>query len=160
MMHSQLFMWINSIISLWLWLQSKQTYLSSLISSILDDVTKYDVVFWLWRRSPTSPNVCLSVCVWSIWKYAFLHPSTISRMHAECSWMFQNECRVFENIPECMQNVPECMQNDPECIQITDLWACMQYQNVPEHSRMHTDLWACMQVHELACSYISLHAVT
>ena len=29
--------------------------------------------FWLWRCSPTSPNVCLSVCVWSIWKYAFLH---------------------------------------------------------------------------------------
>ena len=86
--------------------------------------------FWLWRRSPTSPNVCLSVCVWSIWKYAFLHPSTISRMHAECSWMVQNECRMFQNIPECMQNVPEYMQNGPECM-----------QKGPER----------MPIHELAC---------
>ena len=39
-------------------------------------------------------------------------------MLAECSGMFQNACRVFQNVPEGMQ------------------------------------------VHELACNYISSHAVT
>ena len=65
----------------------------------------------------------------------------VSEFHVEilsqCANLYSS--RMFQNVPEYMQNVPECMQYVPES---------MQY--VPE----------CMQIHELACNYISLHAVT
>ena len=130
-------------------------------------------------------SACPSVCLWSTWKSTFLHPSTksrmlqnayrsmslhagpwacmqlhnlaysfkmsqnvqeCSRMHAECSRMHSECCRMHAESSRMSQNVPECMQNVPECMQFVQ--ECMQY--VPE----------CMQIHELACNYISLHAVT
>ena len=103
------------------------------------------------------PCVCLSVIKLKFYLItAFNVIAECSRMLQdvpECSKMFKNVPEYVQNVPECMQNVPECMQNVPECI-----------QNVPENSRMHTECMQyvpeCMQIHELACNYISLHAVT
>ena len=77
-----------------------------------------------------------------------------SRMHAECSkrfqsacWRFQYVCKMFQNVLECMQNVPKCykmLQNELACIYMS----------------LHKGPWSCMQLHNLACSYITLHAVT
>ena len=118
-----------------------------------------------------SPNVCVWVFVCPSVCRQFSRHQTVhirmiqnvpecSRMYAECSRMFQNASGMLQNVTEFMQNVPEFMQNVPECM-----------QNVPECSKMHADLlacsymslhavtWACMQLHKLAYSYISLHAV-
>ena len=74
--------------------------------------------------------------------------------------MFQNACRKSQNVPEWIQNVAECYRMHAECSRMH-----------PEYSRMHAECsrihyislhavtWACMQLHELACSYTSLHAV-
>ena len=96
------------------------------------------------------------------------------RINAECSRMFQNWCRMFQNasrmflnVPECMQNVQECMQNVqeclPECSRMHAEFSRMHAECSTMHaecSKLHANLWACMQVYELACNYISLHAVT
>ena len=50
-----------------------------------------------------------------------------------------------------MQNVPECMQNVPECMQIHEL-AC-------NYISLDAVTQACTQLHKLTCSYMSLHAV-
>ena len=130
--------------------------------------------FWLWRHSPTSPNVyvCLSVRVWSTWKYAFIllqHPECMqnvrecSRMNAECSRIFQNACRMFQNACRMIKNACKMFQNIPECSRIfQNAWS--MFQNIQEFMqyacRMFQNVPDCMQIHELACSYISLHAAT
>ena len=100
------------------------------------------------------PNVCPSVWVPS-WNSTFLQ----------------------QNVPECMQNVPECSKMHAECSKMHAECSKMHAECSRIHaecSRMHAECsrmyaecsWmhanpiACMQVHELACNYISLHAVT
>ena len=101
--------------------------------------------------------------------------------------MFQNvpECsRMFQNVPECswmFQNIPKwskMIQNVPVCsIMLTvgksKPWDCLSFVLCPMlNSALHassktrngvpwpciTVPWTCIQLHELACSYISLHA--
>ena len=57
---------------------------------------------------------------------------------AECSRIFQNAHRKFQNVPECIQKACRMFQN-----------ACRRFQNVPK----------CMEIYELACNYISFYAV-
>ena len=74
--------------------------------------------FQLRRRSSTSPNVFLSICPCVVnWSECMQNaPEFIqnveecmqnvpeySWMHAECSKMFMNACRMFQNVPECKQ---------------------------------------------------------
>ena len=82
--------------------------------------------FWLRRRSPTSPNVCLSVCGQpeNLLSYILLQ-------HPECSRMFQNACKMFQNACRMFQNVPECSRMHAE-------WSRM-FQNLLESSRMHAE---------------------
>ena len=74
-----------------------------------------ELLFWLQRRSPTSPNVCLCVVNLKI----YLSTSFYSIQNVpECSRMFQNRCRMLQNVQECMQKVPECYRMHAECFRI------------------------------------------
>ena len=99
--------------------------------------------------------------------------SRMYEKYPECSSMFQTVCRVCQNVPKCMHNVPDCcrkfqnvcrmFQNVCKMFQIVPECSRM-FQNVLESSRLYAEcskMYAeCMQIHELACTYISLHAVT
>ena len=128
----------------------------------------------LQRRSSTSPNFCLCVCVsqgeilpsYSIQGNSriikdaqgcsrmFQNVPECSRMHAdscpECSRVFQNACCMQINV----QNVQECsrmFQNVQECRSMS------RVQNVPKQSRMHADPWPeCSRMHE-DCRSMSLN---
>ena len=67
------------------------------------------------------PSVYLSFCVCSKLKFLqrvqsvqFKNVPKCSRVHAECSRMFWNACRMFQNVVECRQNVPECSKMHAE----------------------------------------------
>ena len=90
-----------------------------------------------WYRKPVECSIMHAECFIMHAECYRMHAGC-SRMHAESSRMIQNACRMFKNACRMSQNVPECMQ---ECSRM--------FQNIPK----------CMQIHELACSYINLHAV-
>ena len=105
-------------------------------------------------------SVCLSVCVSPELKYfhimqslQFQNVPDCSRMHAECSRMhtgcsrmFQNACRMFQNACRMFKNARTMFKN--ACRMFKN--ACRVFKNVPK----------CMQIYELACTFMSLHAIT
>ena len=73
-----------------------------------------------------------------------------SRMHAECSRKYAECSRMHQ---ECSRMHQECSRMHAECSRI--------FQNACRWSMsLNAGPWACMQLHKLACSYLSLHAVT
>ena len=67
--------------------------------------------------------------------------------------MFQNACRMLQNACRIIYNACRMFQNTCRRFQNT----CRMFQNA---CRMFQSVPKCMQIYELACNYISLHAVT